>query len=197
MWAGSLTGPKAIPGIYKARLTVNGSATETEFEILKDPRTSSTVADIKAQFDFSIGVRDKLSETNKAVKNIRTVRDQINRVTEPMKGKDDMKDVNDLAKSILDDMKKIEEALYQTKNKSGQDPLNYPVRLNNKLAALGSEVDGGDYPPTQQVKAVYNEVTEKINEQLNSLKKVMTDKVPKFNDLVKQKQVSAVTLEVM
>lgn len=198
MWAASLTGPKAMPGMYKARLTVNGKSVETEFEILKDPRTSGTLADIKAQFDFSIAVRDKLSETNKAVKKIRTAREQINRVTEPMKGKEDMKDVNDMAKSILDDMKKIEEALYQTKNKSGQDPLNYPVRLNNKLGALGSEVDGGDFKPTEQVKAVHKEITEKIDGQLNLLNKVMTEKVPKFNELVKQKQVNAISIgEIM
>ncbi len=194
MWAASLTGPKAMPGTYKARLTVNGKVMETEFEIVKDPRTSGTLADIKAQFDFSIAVRDKLSETNKAVKKIRTAREQINRVTEPMKGKEEMKDVNDMAKSILDDMKKIEETLYQTKNKSGQDPLNYPVRLNNKLGALGSEVDGSDFRPTEQVKAVYKEITEKIDEQLNLLNKVMSDKVPKFNDLVKQKQVNAISI---
>ncbi|MFN7261657.1 MAG: VPS10 domain-containing protein [Cyclobacteriaceae bacterium] len=194
MWAASLTGPKAMPGMYKARLTVNGKAVETEFEILKDPRTSGTLADIKAQFDFSIAVRDKLSETNKAVKKIRTAREQINRVIEPMKGKEEMKDVNEMAKSILDDMKKIEETLYQTKNKSGQDPLNYPVRLNNKLGALGSEVDGSDFRPTEQVKAVYKEITEKIDEQLNLLNKVMTDKVPKFNELVKQKQVNAISI---
>lgn len=194
MWAASLTGPKAVPGIYRAKLTVNGKSMETEFEIVKDPRTSGTVADIKAQFDFSIAVRDKLSDTHKAIKKIRTAREQINRVTEPMKGKDDMKEVTDIAKSILDDMKKIEEALYQTKNRSGQDPLNFPVRLNNKLAALASEVDGSDYKPTDQVKAVYNEVTEKINDQLNQLNKVMTDKVPKFNEMVKQKQVSAISV---
>ncbi len=194
MWAASLTGPKAMPGMYKARLIVNGKAMETEFEILKDPRTSGTLADIKAQFDFSIAVRDKLSETNKAVKKIRTAREQINRVTEPMKGKEEMKDVNEMAKSILDEMKKIEETLYQTKNKSGQDPLNYPVRLNNKLGALGSEVDGSDFRPTEQVKAVYKEITEKIDEQLNLLNEVMTDKVPKFNDLVKQKQVNAISI---
>ncbi|UXE68957.1 MAG: glycosyl hydrolase [Chryseotalea sp. WA131a] len=194
MWAASLTGPKAIPGKYKAKLTVNGKSSETEFEIVKDPRTSGTVADIKAQFDFSIAVRDKLSDTHKAIKKIRTAREQLNRVTEPMKGKEDMKEVTEMGKSILDEMKKIEEALYQTKNKSGQDPLNYPVRLNNKLGALGSEVDGSDYKPTEQVKAVYNEITEKINEQLNLLNKVMTDKVPKFNELVKQKQVSAISV---
>ncbi|MFN8888900.1 MAG: WD40/YVTN/BNR-like repeat-containing protein, partial [Cyclobacteriaceae bacterium] len=197
MWAASLTGPKAVPGIYKAKLTVNGKSTETEFEILKDPRTSGSMADIQAQFDFSIAVRDKLTETNKAIKQIRTTREQINRVTEPMKGKEDMKDATDLAKSILDEIKKIEEALYQTKNRSGQDPLNYPVRLNNKLGALGSEVDGSDFKPTEQVKAVYKEVTEKIDVQLNQLNKVMTDKIPKFNEIIKQKQVSAITIDVM
>jgi photosystem II stability/assembly factor-like uncharacterized protein len=197
MWAGSLTGPKAVPGKYKAKLTLNGSPMETEFEILKDPRTSGTVEDIQAQFDFSIGVRNKLSETNLAVKKIRTAREQINRVMEPMKGKEDMKDVSELSKSILDEMKKIEEALYQTKNRSGQDPLNFPVRLNNKLAALNSEVDGSDFKPTQQVKEVHKEIVEKIDFQLEQLKKVMNEKVPKFNDLIKQKQVNAVTVDVM
>jgi photosystem II stability/assembly factor-like uncharacterized protein len=194
MWAGGLTGPKAIPGTYKARLTVNGKISETEFEILKDPRTSSTVADIKAQFDFSIAVRDKLSETNKAIKKIRTTRDQMNRVIEPMKGKDEFKEINDLAKNMQDDMKKIEESLYQTKNRSGQDPLNYPIRLNNKLAALGGEVDGGDYKPTEQVKEVYKEITDKIEVQLRALNKVFSEQAPKFNELVKQKQVNALSI---
>jgi photosystem II stability/assembly factor-like uncharacterized protein len=197
MWAGSLTGPKATPGTYKARLTVNGKVSETEFEIVKDPRTSGTLADIKEQFNFSIAVRDKLTETHKAIKKIRTAREQINRVTEPMKGKEDMKEVTELAKSILDDMKKIEEALYQTKNRSGQDPLNYPVRLNNKLAALSNEVDGSDYKPTEQVKEVHKEIVDQVDVQLNQLNKVMTDKVPRFNDLVKQKQVSAVSVDIM
>ncbi len=197
MWAGSLTGPKAVPGKYKARLTVNGTPAETEFEILKDPRTSGTLDDIKAQFDFSIAVRNKLSETHLAIKKIRTAREQINRVTEPMKGKENMKDVNELSKSILDEMKKIEEALYQTKNRSGQDPLNYPIRLNNKLAALNSEVDGSDYRPTQQVNAVHKELVEKIDFQLDQLRKVMSEKVPKFNELIKQKEVNAVTIDVM
>jgi photosystem II stability/assembly factor-like uncharacterized protein len=193
MWAGGLTGPKAIPGIYKAKLTVNGNSTETDFEIVKDPRTSGTTADIKEQFAFLMMVRDKLSETNKAVKKIRTTRDQINRVVEPLKGKDEMKEVTEMAKSINDEMKKIEEALYQTKNKSGQDPLNYPIRLNNKLAALAGEADGSDFKPTEQVKIVYKEVTDKIDEQLVALNKIFNEQIPKFNELVKQKSINAVT----
>ncbi len=197
LWGGGLNGPKAIPGTYKARLTVNGKSVEIEFEILKDPRTSGTPSDIKEQFDFLISVRDKLSETNNAVKKIRTAREQINRVTDPMKGKEDMKDVTELAKNILDEMKKVEEALYQTKNRSGQDPLNFPIRLNNKLAALSGEADNSDYKPSAQVKAVYTEITGKIDEQLRALDAIFKTKVPQFNELVKQKQVSAIVLESM
>ncbi|HYC83894.1 MAG TPA: glycosyl hydrolase [Chryseosolibacter sp.] len=193
LWAASLNGPKAVPGRYKAKLTVNGTSQETEFEIKKDPRTSGSVADIKEQFDFLLAVRDKLSETNKAIKKIRTAREQINRVIEPHKGKEDMKDLTDLAKSIQDQMKAIEETLYQTKNKSGQDPLNFPVRLNNKLAALGSEADGSDFKPTDQVKAVFTEITSKIDEQLTALNAIFKDQVPKFNQLVRQKNINALT----
>jgi hypothetical protein len=193
MWAGRLTGPKAIPGKYKAKLTVNDNPFETEFEIVKDPRTSGTPEDIKAQFDFLMKVRDKLSETNKAIKKIRTAREQINRVTEPMKGKDDMKAVVDMAKAINDEMKKIEETLYQTKNRSGQDPLNFPIRLNNKLAALSGEADGSDFKPSEQVHAVYNEVVGKIDIQLQLLSKILTEKIPAFNKLIKEKSIDAVT----
>ncbi len=193
LWAARLTGPIAPPGNYKVKLTINDKSTESDFQIVKDPRTSSTDADIQEQFAFLIQVRDKLSETNKAVKKIRTAREQINRVTDPMKGMDDLKEVTSMAKAINDDMKKIEEALYQTKNKSNQDPLNFPIRLNNKLAALGSEADGGDYKPTAQVKAVYQEISAQIDSQLRVLNTIFNERIPKFNELIKQKSIDAVT----
>jgi hypothetical protein len=102
-----------------------------------------------------------------------------------------------MAKSINEQMKKIEEALYQTKNKSNQDPLNYPIRLNNKLAAVGSEADGNDFKPTEQVKAVYKEINGKIDEQLNSLNKIFSEQIPKFNELIRQKSINAVSMDIL
>jgi len=194
LWAGGLTGPRAMPGTYKAKLTVNGKSQETEFELLKDPRTSGSASDIQEQFNFLMSVRDKLTETHQAIKKIRTAREQINKVTEPMRGKADMKEITDLAKAMLDEMKKIEEALYQTKNRSNQDPLNFPVRLNNKLAALTSEASASDFRPNEQTKAVYKEITGQIDAQLSALNKIFNDQVPKFNDMVKTKQVNAIQL---
>ncbi|MBL7845593.1 MAG: glycosyl hydrolase [Cyclobacteriaceae bacterium] len=196
LWAASMNGPRALPGNYKVRLTVNGKSSETDFEILKDPRSDATAADMKAQFDFVQSVIDKVSETHGAIKKIRTAREQINRAIDPIKDqKEAMKEVLDKAKAIQDNMKTIEEALYQTKNRSGQDPLNFPIRLNNKLAHLNSLASAGNFPPTQQMVEFKNEITAEIDKHLNALNKIFKEEIPAFNALVKQKNIDAVVLK--
>jgi hypothetical protein len=105
-----------------------------------------------------------------------------------------MKEVLDMAKSIQDKMKIVEEALYQTKNRSGQDPLNFPIRLNNKLAHLNSIVGSGNSKPTDQAIAFKNEIVLEINKHLEELSRIFKQDVPAFNALVKQKNIDAVTI---
>jgi photosystem II stability/assembly factor-like uncharacterized protein len=196
LWAASLNGPRALPGTYKVKLTVNGKSMEQDFEILKDPRSTATEADMKAQFDFLQEVLAKVSETHVAIKKIRQARDQINRAIDPVKDqKEAMKDVLDKAKAIQDAMKTIEETLYQTKNRSGQDPLNFPIRLNNKLAHLNSLAGAGNSRPTDQMIAFKNEITAEIDKHLEALNKIFREDIPAFNALVKQKNIDAVILK--
>lgn len=196
LWAASLNGPRALPGTYTVKLTVNGKSMEQQFEILKDPRSTATDADMKAQFDFLQEVLAKVSETHIAIKKIRQAREQINRVIEPIKDqKDAMKDVLDKARAIQDNMKAIEETLYQTKNRSNQDPLNFPIRLNNKLAHLNSLAGNGNSRPTDQMTAFKNEITAEIDNHLEALNKIFKEEIPAFNALVKQKNIDAVILK--
>lgn len=196
LWASSLNGPRALPGTYKVRLTVNGKSLEHEFEILKDPRSTGTDDDLKAQFNFQQEVLAKVSETHIAIRKIRQAREQINRVTDPIKDqRETMKDVLDKAKGIQDAMRNIEEALYQTKNRSNQDPLNFPIRLNNKLAHLNSLAGSGNFRPTDQMIAVKNELTAEIDKYLQELDKIFREDIPAFNALVRQKNIDAVILK--
>lgn len=196
LWAASLNGPRALPGTYKVRLTVNGKSMETEFDILKDPRGTGTDEDLKAQFNFQQEVLAKVSETHVAIRKIRQAREQINRAIDPIKDqKEAMKDVLDKAKSIQDAMRNIEETLYQTKNRSNQDPLNFPIRLNNKLAHLNSLAGQGNFRPTDQMIAVKNELTAQIDEQLRALDKIFKEEIPAFNALIKAKNIDAVILK--
>ncbi|MBO3700456.1 glycosyl hydrolase [Roseivirga sp. E12] len=197
MWAASIRGPgpAAPTGEYTAKLVVGDESQETKFNLIRDPRYPSTDADIQAQFDFLMKVRDKVTETHQAIKDIRAAREQMDGLIGRIKGDDKYEDVVKSGKELMKKMTAVEEALYQTKNRSGQDPLNFPIRLNNKLAALLGVAGGGEWRPTAQAETVRVELTRQIDTQLATLKGLMENDLPAFNQLVKDKSVDAIILK--
>ena len=195
MWAGRTTGPQAVPGMYKVRLTVGSDSMEQNFEILKDPRSSSSLAQLQQQFDFLIQVRDKLSNTHQTIIDIRDARSQIKTLTDRIKSDSSYKEIVKACDSFDEEMTKIEEALYQTKNQSRQDPLNFPIRLNNKLAHVGSLSGFGNFPPTEQAQSFFEEMKEKIDTELSKWDRLKSTKLPEINEMVRQKQVDAIMLK--
>jgi len=194
LWWASLNGPQAIPSDYTVRLSHNGSVQESPFRIVKDPRSTSTPADMEMKFNFLREVVEKLSETNNAISDIRAARQQILAVKERMPG-EEYSDIRDKADQILEEMKAIEERLYQTKNRSSQDPLNYPIKLNNRLGHLNSLEGIGDFRPTDQAVAFKEEVTALIDEELAKFEQIKNEDIPELNNMVKNKQVDAIVLE--
>ena len=97
-----------------------------------------------------------------------------------------------MSDSINKRMTKIEEALYQTKSKSPQDVLNYPIRLNDKIAGLYTYASSGNYAPTKQVKEAYAELSSQADTELNKLKTIFTVDLPKLNQLIREKQLPVI-----
>ncbi|MGH9838316.1 MAG: glycosyl hydrolase, partial [Blastocatellia bacterium] len=192
MWAGSTSGPKAVPGAYQVKLSVDGKSLTETFEVRKDPRVATTQEEFQKQFDLLLKIRDKLTETHTAITEIRDVRKQIDDYAKRVGGQQGMQPVVDSAKSLNEKLTAIEQELYQTKNQSSQDPLNYPIKLNNKLAALGGSIAGPDSQPTDQHYAVFEDLNARINAQLEKLRQVMATDVPTFNKLAREKEVPAV-----
>ena len=192
MWAAGLTGPKAYPGSYSVRLKVGDSVLEEQFKILKDPRSSSTNEDLKEQFDFLISVRDKVTEIHKSIVQIRSTKDQLKNLKEKLS--DDHIEINKSIDSILERISKIEENLYQTKNRSGQDPLNFPIRLNNKLAHLSSVASRGNFKPTDQMYGVRDELIEKINAQLLEWENIKSSELDKLNATVLENNIQLISI---
>ncbi len=195
LWFGGTRGPKAVPGKYKARLIVDKDSVTVPFEILKDPRSSATKEDMQAQFDFIKSIRDKLTEVHRGIKNIREARKQIKEIKDRIKDISGCEKIKSFADSLLASMKTIEERLYQTKNQSDEDPLNFPVRLNNRLSVVSSMSSIGDIRPTNQAIEVKREVTKLIDDQLDKLKLIFEKELPDFNKLVHEKNVPAVYLK--
>ena len=126
--------------------------------------------------------------------DIREVRAQLKNYTKRLKGEESWQPLIEQAGRIDSLLTDIEEELYQTKNRSSQDPLNFPIRLTNKLAHLNAVIGEGDYPPTSQALAVKRELTELIDEQLRRWEEVRSTELPTFNRMVRALEIDAILL---
>jgi photosystem II stability/assembly factor-like uncharacterized protein len=195
LWAGEMRGPKMPPGTYQVRMRVEAQTLTQNFEIKPDPRLSTSAADYAKQTELGLKIRDKLTETHNAIVQIRDTRRQIEDLLKRLAGQAQYKAVNDAGTALNKNLTAIEETLYQTKNQSNQDPLNYPIRLNNKLAALAGVVGSAEAAPTAQSYAVYDELVTQIDAQLQKLAQVMRTDVAAFNQLVRDQNIPAVVVK--
>jgi photosystem II stability/assembly factor-like uncharacterized protein len=192
LWGGLTRGPVVPPGTYQVRLTANGKSSTQPLEVRKDPRIASSDEEFGKQYDLLVKIRDKVSETHDAITRIRETRDQVKGVADRAKGS---QAIADAADALDKKLTAVEEELYQTRNQSSQDPLNFPIRLNNKLAALAGVVASGETAPTDQSYVVYEDLTGKIDVQLAKLRQVIDTDVPAFNTLVREQNVPAVVIK--
>ncbi len=172
-------GPLAPPGKYTVRLTSNGTAQTQPLLIERDPRlTNITDAELQEQFKLAIQIRDELSRAHQAVIRIRSLDTQL------QKSAADASDpqISRSAATIKSKLDEIESDLYQVKNQSPRDTLNYPIKLNNQLAVLQRIVDTGDYQPTDQDYAVFHELTDRLHEILNRLDQVDATDLKQLNE---------------
>ena len=193
MWGGRHIGPKAVPGEYKVKMTANGKSQTQTFTILKDPRVNTTQSDFQEQFDLLMDIRNRTTEINEKILTIRSIKGQVNTLTSLMKESGFKNDnITKAGKDLVKSLSTIEEELIQVKSKSRQDPLNYPIKLDNKIAALVGVVSSIDAKPTAQSYDVLEDLVSQAQVHYKKLNKVLTDDLYKFNDMVSDAAVPAV-----
>ncbi len=186
LWNGFISGPKAAPGNYFAKFKSGNDSTEVPFTIIGDPNYKTSQTEYEEQFNHLITIRNKSTEIMKAIKNIREMRQQMNDFSARV-GKDMPKEVKQQIDTINKQITAVEEALHQTKAKSGQDVLNYPIKLDDKLSSIYNASAAGQSGLSKQSKDAYAELVVLIDEQLNKLKKIMNEDVSKLNQLIHEK----------
>jgi photosystem II stability/assembly factor-like uncharacterized protein len=185
MWAGSTRGPQAPPGRYTVKLTANGVTTTQDFQIRRNEAVKTvTDADLQSQFTLARQINDKVTAANEGVLRIRSVKDQI---AERL-GKTTDARIKTAGQALAGRLTEIEGEIYQYRNRSSQDPLNYPIRLNNKLAALQGIVEIGDNKPTDQAYAVFKDLSARLSRYLADLEALAEREIPILNKLLAGKK---------
>jgi hypothetical protein len=188
-------GPRAVPGKYKVRLTAGGQVLEQEFEILKDPRIQTTPEEFQAQFDFLVKVRDKVSEANQGVIDIRKIKEDLGALKGRLGNDPQYKELAEAVKKFEEALTAHENNIHETRNRSVQDPLNYGIKMNNQLAHLMVEQAAGDFPPTRQGEEVRQMLTRKIDEELGKLRTTISQNVDRINQMAKEKGIEVITVQ--
>jgi len=193
LWTGGAGAPKAAPGKYTARFRYDDDSTDVSFVIKGDPNYQLTEADYDAQTAFLLQVRDKYNEAQKAILQIRSVRTQLQDFNSRLDST--QKPIKKLSDSIIRNLTAIEEALYQTRSKSGQDMLNFPIRLNDKLSGVYGYASEGYAAPNRQAREVFASLSARTDAQLDKLKSILTTGIPALNKLAYQQQVPIISVK--
>jgi hypothetical protein len=186
LYSANTEGPLAVPGSYRARLTMGDTSVEQDFEILKDPRVNSSLADLRAQFDFLIKVRDKLSEAHQAVIDVRALRDDLDYLEAKLEGQEGVDELLAAIDGLREEATVIENNIHETRNEAYQDPLNFGIKLNNRLAYLATHESAGDFRPTDQGEAYRREVSAQIDAELADLEALLAERLPAINTMVEK-----------
>ena len=188
------SGPMAPPGSYQVRLTAGDWTQTRPFEVRKDPRWEATADDLKAQFDLTFAVRDKLTETHDAIRKIRSVREQLKGIARRAVKAGFTKEIRKAADEIGKKLTEIEKELIQTQSKGGQDPLNYPPRLDNQIAYLYSVVNRQNARPTEGSYELFEDLKREVQPHFDKLKDLFDSELPRFNTLLEQENVPRVII---
>jgi len=194
LWTGGAGTPMAAPGRYTVRVRYDHDSADVPFVIKADPNYSLTEADYDAQVGFLLEIRDKYNAVQRAVLQVRSIRGQL----QALNGRLDSTEaqVRKLSDSIIRQLTAVEEALYQTKSKSGEDMLNFPIRINDKLSGVYGIAADGYAAPSRQARDVFTELSAKADIQLARLKAIIGDQLSALNKLIYERQVPVISTKV-
>jgi photosystem II stability/assembly factor-like uncharacterized protein len=178
LWGASTAGPMAVPGNYTVRMVADGQTLAQPLTVVKHPLYKDiTQADLEAQFALAIRIRDKLSEANQAVIRIRDIKGQVsNRLSQSQDRR--LKTVGD---TLVKQISAVEEEIYQVRNQSGQDPLNFPIKVNNRIGTLNRSVNTGDGAPIGNAEPIFNDLVGELKVHTDKLEQILNVELPKLN----------------
>jgi hypothetical protein len=182
LWGATQNGPVVLPGTYQARLTVDGKAQTQSFAVKKHPYHGATDAEMQEQYDLALQIRDKVNDANNAIIQIRRIKQALL----DRESKTTNADVKEIAEQLIKELTAVEVDVYQVKNQSNQDPLNFAIKTNNRLASLLRVVEAGDGRPTGSTVPIFNDLKSELKAETDRLQQSLSTYLARFNQVVQR-----------
>jgi hypothetical protein len=191
---GTLDGPVAPPGNYSVRLIAGKDTLVRQFTVVADPRVKSSTADLVAQFELALKVRDRISDVVDAATRVENLQSQIDDRTAQTKEQPYAKRLTDAAKPVRDKAETIRTELYEIGCHADQCSLDQPIKLYNILITIAGQVQTGDFAPTRQHGEMFADFSTKVGEQLRRLQLLEDTELAALNKLLAELNVPPIFL---
>lgn len=192
---GDHSGYRVAPGTYKARITYKKQVSETDLEILADPKVAATAADWAAQQEYLQRMSDQFNELHKSVNQMRQVKKQIETINESLKAQPESKELVELGKKLSKKIEQWEQYLIEPRSKNFQDVINFPNRLNAEFLQLRSVADTHDPRLTQGAKDRARDVETQWQGYKNQLSDLVQKDIAEYNKVFREKNLPALITE--
>ena len=169
------------------RLSLGEWSASESFEIQKDPRIQTSMADYQSQLELALQVRDLLSETYDTLKTVRSLKEQVTGLSDRLTAAGLGEGLEDTTKELIEKLSSVEGKLYQTKNQSFQDTLNFQPMLDNQIAGLYAVVIGSESKPTAGSYDRYQDLKQELSRYRSELDSVTSTELARFNTLVMER----------
>ena len=188
-------GPRAVPGKYQVRLTVESKSQTAPLEIKLDARLNVSQADLQRQFDLGLQIRDEISRIYDAVNQIQDVRAQVDGLRKRLPENDSTKPIRTSAHDLDQKLVAARDDLIQIKVKANEDSLAYPQRVDAKLASLAIAVIGGnDSAPTEASYQAFAKLKKQTDDYLAHWSEIQRTDLAAFQKLTAGQNIQAIVV---
>jgi hypothetical protein len=189
---GMVTGPVVPPGRYSVKLTVGGTSSVQPFAVRSDPRVTTPLGDLAAQYTLALLLHDRVDTLVAAVERIEQAETQLASWIEWTKGRPSADRIKAQADSLKTRLEVVRGRLSEPHAHADESTLHWPIQIYNQLLSLNAMVQSADAAPTKQEREVFAQLSGKLDQELAALHAIETGALAAFNRMIRELNVPAV-----
>ena len=153
----------APPGEYTVALKVGDTEQTASLEVRKDPKSEGSMEDIASQTALLRLLRADLETVAGMVNEIEWLRRQVLDLKMVAEEAGRVESIASVVDGLDGSLLAVEEQLIQLLvTGTGQDRIRWPTQLAGRLTYLAGAVASNDFPPTDQMREVYDRLRERV-----------------------------------
>ncbi|HVH09953.1 MAG TPA: glycosyl hydrolase [Gemmatimonadales bacterium] len=189
---GTVDGPLVPPGRYSVKLTVAGQSYTQPLQVVNDPRVAASRADLLAQYALALAIRERIDTLVTAVERLEQAELQLASWTEWTKQRPEASRIKAQADSVKSRLEGVRGRLSEPHAHADESTLHWQIQIYNQLLSLNGMVQSADAAPTAQERAVFAELSQRLDRELAALRAIETSDLTAFNRMLHDLNVPAV-----